>query len=189
MNTAFAHEKLKVYRGSLEFVAWAAHIVENVPQRLSVRDQIERASASVPLNIAQGNSRATAPDRCRFIDTARGSALECAACLDVLVVRKLGERKDYLPGKQKWQRSSRCSLGWFEARHPTASMRITANIEFRRNLQRARLDLCIASSITKDSKRIKAVFTSSPGRSSYSSGFRTLPPTGPRWTEPPRAFP
>ena len=27
-------------------------------------------------------------DRCRFFDIARGSALECAACLDVLVARK-----------------------------------------------------------------------------------------------------
>jgi hypothetical protein len=29
----------------------------------------------------------TAPDRCRYLDAARGSALECAACLDVLVAK------------------------------------------------------------------------------------------------------
>jgi len=34
------------------------------------------------LNIAEGNGRFTSPDRCRFFDTARGSVLECAACLD-----------------------------------------------------------------------------------------------------------
>ena len=27
-------------------------------------------------------------DRCRFFDIARGSALECAACLDVLVTKR-----------------------------------------------------------------------------------------------------
>ena len=27
-------------------------------------------------------------DRCRYFDSARGSALECAACLDVLVAKK-----------------------------------------------------------------------------------------------------
>jgi len=40
------------------------------------------------LNIAEGNGKCTAPDRCRFFDIARGSALECAACPDVLVAGK-----------------------------------------------------------------------------------------------------
>jgi len=41
------------------------------------------------LNIAEGNGKFTGSDRCRFFDIARGSALECAACLDVMVARKL----------------------------------------------------------------------------------------------------
>ena len=40
------------------------------------------------MNIAEGNGKYAAPDRCRFFDIARGSALECAACLDVLVAKK-----------------------------------------------------------------------------------------------------
>ena len=50
--------------------------------------QLDRASTSIPLNIAEGNGKYTAPDRCRYFDIARGSALECAACLDVLVAKK-----------------------------------------------------------------------------------------------------
>ena len=50
-------------------------------------DQLDRASTSIPLNVAEGNSKYTPPDRCRYFDTARGSALECAACLDVLVAK------------------------------------------------------------------------------------------------------
>jgi len=50
--------------------------------------RVERASTSIPLNIAEGNGKYTAPDRCRFFDIARGSALECSACLDVLVAKK-----------------------------------------------------------------------------------------------------
>jgi hypothetical protein len=38
--------------------------------------------------IAEGNGKHTAPDRCRFFDIARSSALECAACLDVRVAIK-----------------------------------------------------------------------------------------------------
>jgi four helix bundle protein len=66
---------------------WANQILENVSSKLAVHDQFDRASTSVPLNIAEGNAKYTAPDRCRYFDTARGSALECAACLDVLVAK------------------------------------------------------------------------------------------------------
>ena len=50
-------------------------------------DQLDRAWTSVPLNLAEGNGKYTAPDRCRYFENARGSALECAACLDVLVAK------------------------------------------------------------------------------------------------------
>ena len=38
------------------------------------RNQLDRASTSVPLNIAEGNGKFTSLDRCRFFDNARGSA-------------------------------------------------------------------------------------------------------------------
>ena len=83
----FDHEKLIAYQRSIEFVAWASQLLEEMPTKLAVFDQLDRASTSVPLNIAEGNAKFTAPDRCRYWDTARGSALECAACLDVLVAK------------------------------------------------------------------------------------------------------
>ena len=45
-------------------------------------------SQSIANNIAEGNGKRSMPDRCRFLDIARGSALECAACIDGLVARK-----------------------------------------------------------------------------------------------------
>ena len=50
------------------------------------RDQWLRAVQSIPLNIAEGNGKRSFKDRTRFPDIARGSALECAAIQDVLVV-------------------------------------------------------------------------------------------------------
>jgi four helix bundle protein len=90
MNTTriyFDHEKLLAYQRSIQFVAWSSQLLEKVPSKLAVSDQLDRASTSVPLNIAEGNAKYTPPDRCRYFDTARGSALECAACLDVLVAK------------------------------------------------------------------------------------------------------
>ena len=87
MPPLFDHERLTVYQRSLEFVRWAGTALERIPARTSARDRLDRASTSIPLNIAEGNGRHTAADRCRFLDTARGSALECAAVLDVLVAR------------------------------------------------------------------------------------------------------
>lgn len=51
------------------------------------------------MNIAEGNGKFTAKDRCRFFDIARGSALECAAVLDVLVRRKKVEEEVAEVGK------------------------------------------------------------------------------------------
>lgn len=88
MKTQFDHEKLDVYRDAISFVAWVDSLLEGLPKGLAVCSQLDRASTSVPLNIAEGNGKYTPADRCRFFDIARGSALECAACLDVLDARK-----------------------------------------------------------------------------------------------------
>jgi four helix bundle protein len=45
------------------------------------------------LNIAEGNGKTAKADRRRYFEIARGSALECAAIQDVLVVGKGLERE------------------------------------------------------------------------------------------------
>jgi four helix bundle protein len=88
MTTSFDHEKLVVYQEAIKFVVCADELLETLPKNLAVHSQLDRAATSIPLNIAEGNGKYSAPDRCRFFDIARGSALECAACLDVLVAKK-----------------------------------------------------------------------------------------------------
>ncbi len=70
----------------------------------AVRDQLDRASTSIPLNIAEGNAKRSLRDRCRYLDAACGSALECAACLDVIVAKGLLQASDVECGKGKLRR-------------------------------------------------------------------------------------
>ncbi len=81
----FDHEKLDVYRVSVEFVTWSYRLAKSLKGiDRHARDQLLRSSQSMPLNIAEGNGKRPGPDRIRFLQIAYGSALECGAILDVL---------------------------------------------------------------------------------------------------------
>ena len=90
-RNSFDHDRLEVYRVAIEFVAWVGRLLDGplANRRLSVVGQLDRASTSIPLNIAEGNGKRSRVDRCRYLDASRGSALECAACLDVAVARRV----------------------------------------------------------------------------------------------------
>ena len=70
----FDHEQLEVYQESIAFIAWLAAILEGTLRAGEVKDQLDRASTSIPLNIAEGNGKYAPKDRCRFFDIAHGSA-------------------------------------------------------------------------------------------------------------------
>ncbi len=101
MTPMFDHEKLKVYQAAIAFVGWCEEVLQRCPDKAAVKDQLDRASTSIPLNIAEGNGKWSGRDRCRFLEIARGSAVECAACLDVLVVKKRLSTTDVEPGKKQ----------------------------------------------------------------------------------------
>ena len=101
MNPIFDHEKLQVYQDSLAFIAWLEPIMQKLPKTIAVRDQMDRASTSIVLNLAEGNGKFTSSDRCHFFDIARGSALECAAALDVLAAKGRCELVVVAAGKER----------------------------------------------------------------------------------------
>ena len=82
----FGHERLDVYRAAIDYVGWAYHFCEELKGHRNAKDQLLRASQAIPLNIAEGNGKATDGDRRRYFEIARGSALECGAVQDVLEV-------------------------------------------------------------------------------------------------------
>jgi four helix bundle protein len=101
MRARFDHEKMNVYQASIKFVTWATELISKVEGKAAVKDQLDRASTSIPLNIAEGNGKFAIRDRCRFLDFARGSTLECAAGLDVLVAKHFADIATIVSGKEQ----------------------------------------------------------------------------------------
>lgn len=85
-DAQFDHERFDCYRVALEFQALVAGLF---PRRgyAALRDQLDRASASVLLNIAEGSGHSSRASKAQFYSIARGSAMESAAVLDVLLTR------------------------------------------------------------------------------------------------------
>ena len=101
MKTYFDHEKLEVYQQAIASCGWVGDFLNAIPAKAAAKDQLDRASTSIPLNIAEANGKFSDADRARFLEIARGSALECAACLDVLVARKLTAAEHIAPAKEQ----------------------------------------------------------------------------------------
>jgi four helix bundle protein len=107
----FSHEKLNVYQKAIEFVAWTQPFLEELPTKLAARDQLDRASTSIPLNIAEGNVKFSFADRARYLQTATGSAVESAACLDVLRARGKIDAATVDAGKQQLEEMVKMLMG------------------------------------------------------------------------------
>jgi four helix bundle protein len=67
-------------------------------------DQLARASTSIVLNLAEGVGKFSKPDKRRFYMTARGSATESAALLDVLLRLRLVDEQRWRTAKQMLER-------------------------------------------------------------------------------------
>jgi four helix bundle protein len=111
MKIYFDHEKSDVYREAIAFCAWAGELLNSIAAKAAAKDQLDRASTSIPLNIAEGNGKFSGKDRARFLEIARGSALECAACLDVLVARKLATPEQIENAKENLARIVQMLMG------------------------------------------------------------------------------
>ena len=97
----FDHEKLDVYRCALELYAMLAPAVASFPRgHGAIVDQLRRAMLSIPLNIAEACGKTSVSDRQRFFAIARGSAMECAAILDVCEILEILQLNKIQSAKQ-----------------------------------------------------------------------------------------
>jgi four helix bundle protein len=83
-------QRLDVYQRAIEFLALVYDIVDDLPKGHGERaDQLTRAAESVVRNIAEGAGRWSKADSAKHYRIARGEAMECAASLDVMKLRRL----------------------------------------------------------------------------------------------------
>jgi hypothetical protein len=54
MKSYFDHENLDVYRESIAFCACVGKFLPKIPTKAAAKGQLDRASTSIPLNIAEG---------------------------------------------------------------------------------------------------------------------------------------
>ena len=103
MASVQSYRDLIVWQKAMAFAAKCYKDTRSFPQAelYGMTSQIRRSAASIPANIAEGNGKYTGPDRCRYFDHARGSALECSAALDVLVAKDRYRGEELVPGKDR----------------------------------------------------------------------------------------
>ena len=81
---AFLFEKLDVYRKAIDFADRIHEITKGFSRgNYYLSDQLNRASLSIPTNIAEGNGRYHKTDKANFFRIARGSAFECVPVLEL----------------------------------------------------------------------------------------------------------
>jgi four helix bundle protein len=91
-------ERLDVYRVAVEFQLLAASIGSR--GRLgALRNQLDRASISIVLNVAEGCGRFAPADKAHFYLIARGSAMESLAALSLMEARSLVALDPYRRGR------------------------------------------------------------------------------------------
>jgi len=111
MPKTFPHESLDVYAKSLRFYTIADQALSDWPAKHAVKDQLERASESILYNITAGVEADPAAVKGTFADYACGSALECAACLDIADIKALMDSSAALSGKQQLSEIVRMLIG------------------------------------------------------------------------------
>jgi four helix bundle protein len=83
-----SHRDLVVWQRSMDLVVEVYRLSARFPgdERFRLTNQLTRAAASVPANIAEGHARSTAKEYSRFLAIAKGSLMETETFL-MLAIR------------------------------------------------------------------------------------------------------
>ena len=85
----FPHEKLSVYQKALDFFGGIQPHVSSWSKQHAFVDHLIRAAESILFNLVDGVRLHPTENKALTVDYAIGSVLECAACLDIAVLKGL----------------------------------------------------------------------------------------------------
>lgn len=92
----FNHQRLICYEFAMSLAKRVPHLISSWPTGSGyLVDQLKRAMASIPLNIAEGAGRSGTRDRARFFAIARGSAMEVSAIIDIAQAYEMVDQDTY----------------------------------------------------------------------------------------------
>lgn len=112
----FDFEKLEVYQKAKAFNKTSYQYIQQTKDLdRTTKDQLRRASFSIMLNIAEGCSRYTKPDRRNFYVIARGSIFECVAIFDFLKEEKVMDEMFYKNCYNKAEELSKMIFGMIKS--------------------------------------------------------------------------
>jgi len=86
---AFPHEELTVYHKALDFFGDIQRPLSTWSKQHAFVDHLARAAESILFNLAEGVRLCPTEKKTLTLDYAIGSVLECAACLDIAVLKAL----------------------------------------------------------------------------------------------------
>ena len=100
MGPQFNHEKLHVYQRSLDVVGWLDSFLRETQLTARRGAGLDATTASLVLNIAEGNGRYSSTDHRRFLDIAHTCAINTTAALDLLVAKGCVTAVQIVEGKR-----------------------------------------------------------------------------------------
>lgn len=95
--------------------------VEPLGRDFGLRDQVQRSAVSIPSNIAEGYSRASANDRCYFFTIAKGSCAELQTQLEIAKDSGLLATSSWTILDQQCEEVSRMLTGFMKTLRPKNS--------------------------------------------------------------------
>jgi len=98
----FAHESTPVYQQALEFAKWCEPVLERTPKQSAMHAGLDQSRTTILLKVAAAAGRTARDDK--NLETAEKAAIECAACLDLLVNKRVISREELQRGKESLQK-------------------------------------------------------------------------------------